>query len=86
MRPSALAVLRLITSSNLVGCLHRQFGGLFALEDATDIDAGLTEASVMSFCNSSNRRLRRRNATPPDRGDGVASPEVSQLDTPVSEE
>ena len=40
-RPSALAVLRLITSSNLVGCTHRQIGRLLALEDPTDIDAGL---------------------------------------------
>ena len=40
-RPSALAVLRLITSSNLVGCMHRQVGRLLALEDATGIDAGL---------------------------------------------
>ena len=39
VRPSALAVLRLITSSNLVGCSHRQVGGLGALEDAADIDA-----------------------------------------------
>ena len=37
-RPSAFAVLRLITSSNLVGCLHRQVGGLLALEDAVDVD------------------------------------------------
>ena len=37
MRPSALAVLRLITSSYLVGCLHRKFGRLLAFEDAIDI-------------------------------------------------
>ena len=43
-RPSALAVLRLMTSSNLVGCMHRQVGRLLALEDAADIDAGLTIA------------------------------------------
>ena len=36
-RPSALAVLRLITSSNLVGCLHRQVGRLLAFEDAIDV-------------------------------------------------
>ena len=36
-RPSALAVLRLITSSYLVGCLHRQVGRLLALEDAIDV-------------------------------------------------
>ena len=31
--PSALAVLRLMTSSYLVGCLHRQIGGLGAFEN-----------------------------------------------------
>ena len=36
-RPSALAVLRLMTSSYLVGCLHRQVGRLLALEDAVDV-------------------------------------------------
>ena len=42
-RPSALAVLRLITSSNLVGCLHRQVGRLLALEDTVDVAGGATE-------------------------------------------
>ena len=36
-RPSAFAVLRLITSSNLVGCCDRQVGRLRALEDAVDV-------------------------------------------------
>ena len=35
-RPSALAVLRLITSSYLVGA-HRQVGRFLALEDAIDV-------------------------------------------------
>ena len=43
LRPSALAVLRLMTSSNLVGCPHRQVGRLLALEDAAGIDADLTK-------------------------------------------
>ena len=37
LRPSAFAVLRLITSSYFVGRLHRQVGGLFAPQDAIDI-------------------------------------------------
>ena len=41
-RPSALAVLRLMTNSNLVDCMHRQVRGLLALEDAAGVDAGLT--------------------------------------------
>ena len=44
-RPSALAVLRLITSSNLRRLLNRQVGGLFALEDAIDVDAALPTQS-----------------------------------------
>ena len=42
IRPSILAVLRLITNSNLVGLYDRQVGGLRALEDAAGIDANLT--------------------------------------------
>jgi len=37
VRPSVLAVLRLIISSYLVWRLHRHVGGLFALQDAIDI-------------------------------------------------
>ena len=35
-----MAVLRLITRSYLVGCLHRQVGWLLALEDAIDVAGG----------------------------------------------
>ena len=37
VRPSAFAVLRLMTSSILGRRLHRQIGGLLALEDAVDV-------------------------------------------------
>jgi hypothetical protein len=37
VRPSAFAVFRLITSSNLVGCLHRKIGRPRAFEDLGDI-------------------------------------------------
>ena len=36
-----MAVLRLITNSNLVGCIDRQVGGLLALENPAGVDAGL---------------------------------------------
>jgi len=36
-----LAVFRLITSSNLVGCKTWKIGRFFALENAADIAAGL---------------------------------------------
>jgi hypothetical protein len=42
VRPSALAVLRLITVSYLVGALHRQVGRLLASEDAIDVLGRLT--------------------------------------------
>ena len=38
MRPSAFAVLRLMTNSYLVGGLYRQVGRLFTFEDAIDVD------------------------------------------------
>jgi hypothetical protein len=40
--PNALAVLRLRTNSKLGRLHHRQLTGLVALENARDIDAGLT--------------------------------------------
>ena len=41
VRPSALAVLRLITNSNLVDCMNRQVGGLLTLENPAGVDADL---------------------------------------------
>ena len=40
--PSARAVCRLMTNSNLVDWSYREVGGLRALEDFTGVDAGLT--------------------------------------------
>ena len=42
VRPSALAVLRLMTSSTLVDLLDRQVGRLLALENPAGVDADLT--------------------------------------------
>ena len=41
VRPNALAVLRLITRSNVVGCCDRQIGGLGALEDLSGVNTDL---------------------------------------------
>src|SRR4051794_32881496 len=41
-RPSVFAVLRLITSSYLVGALDGQIGGLLTLEDAIDVPCRTT--------------------------------------------
>ena len=43
VRPSALTVLRLTKSSNLVGCMTGRSSRFFALEDAAYIDAGLAK-------------------------------------------
>ena len=57
-----MAVLRLMTSSNLVGCLHRQVAGLLALKDA--IDVGAVRAILIELDQTrkrSGRRLGRRH-------------------------
>ena len=56
-RPSALAVLRLMTSSYLVGCLHRQVSRLLALEDAINV-AG--REPVLVDADRVHRRSARR--------------------------
>jgi hypothetical protein len=40
VRPSALAVLRLMMSLNVVGCLDRKISRLSSLQDAVDIASG----------------------------------------------
>ena len=37
VRPICFAVFRLITSSNFVGCSHRQIGGLGSLQDSVHV-------------------------------------------------
>ena len=69
-RPSALAVLRLMTSSNLVGLLDRQVGRLLALEDATDVDAdqtvGVSDAGPVAHqaASSDELAIRRKPSAP----------------------
>ena len=43
MRPRAFAVLRLITSSNFVGCSTGRSAGLGAFEDLVDVGGGPPE-------------------------------------------
>ena len=45
LRPSALAVLRLMTNSNLADCMHRQVGRFVTLENTADVDADLAICS-----------------------------------------
>ena len=59
VRPSAFAVLRLITSSYFVGCLGWHFSGLLALEDAVHIAGGAAElVDVVNSIREPNRRRR----------------------------
>ena len=51
--PSALAVLRLITSSNLVGCWTGKVGGLFTLENPAEIDSCSMIQSRINLFHSS---------------------------------
>ena len=82
-RPSILAVLRLMTSSNLRRLHDRQVRGLCALEDAAGIDAELTPRA---------RNVGSVAHQPADfdilaprvcRGDRVACRKLDQLDTPA---
>ena len=43
VRPSALAVVRLMTNSNLVDCSTGKIAKFFPLQNPADIDAGLTK-------------------------------------------
>ena len=69
-RPSALAVLRLMTSSNLVGLLHRQVGGLGAFEDlpaktpCTAIGVGYAGAIAHQAAGRSQNIARVRSSVP----------------------
>ena len=56
-RPSAFAVLRLMTSSTLVGC-RRKIGRLHAFENRSDVDAGLTKR-VAKVCAIAHQPARR---------------------------
>ena len=74
-----------MTSSNLVGCMHRQVGRLRALEDAAGVDADLTkrirQAGSVAHQPAGFGIFARRIC----RGDRVARRQVGQLHTPADE-
>ena len=81
-----MAVLRLMTSSNLVGCMHRQVGGLLALEDAAGVDADSDETRPQCWLRSSSaRRLRQYSRAWICRGNPVARRQRGELDSPAGE-
>ena len=59
MRPRALAVFRLMVSSNFVGLLHRQIGGSRPLQDPIDVlgGAGGADASERQHAISRDQQL-----------------------------
>src|SRR6516165_4787433 len=85
-RPSALAVCRLMTNSNLVDCKNRQLGGLRALEDLTGVDADLTPR-VQNIGPIAHQQARFDHLTVGTTGRyPIARRERRKLDAPVDEE
>ena len=86
VRPSALAVLRLMTNSTF-GRLHdRQVGGLFALENPAGIDAGQT-ISIGNVATVAHQAAGGGElAHPIDRGHRVARRQRDDLFAPAVEE
>src|SRR5262245_43320414 len=84
--PSALAVCRLITNSNLVDCATRQVGGLNALQDLTAVDADLTihVRNIGPIAHQPN--CFDKFALGIGRGNPVMRRERHKLDGPPSEE
>src|SRR6266516_492220 len=82
-RPSALAVLRLITSSNFVGCSTREIGGLGAFENLADIDAHLAISLREAWCVTHQAAGRRVLAPRVDRGYCVTGGQGDDLIAPV---
>ena len=80
------AVWRLMTSSNLVDCTDRQVGRLRALEDAADVDAGLTigivDVGPVAHQPTDFGKVARHTYG----GNRVACRQVGELDSPVGEE
>ena len=86
VRPSALAVLRLITNSNLVGCMDRQVGRLLALENAAGIDAGLAVRFGKAGSVAHQAAGHGELAPKVDRGHRVAGRQRDDLIAPAVEE
>ena len=86
VRPSALAVLRLMISSTLVGLLHRQVGRLLALEDAAGVDADQTVRLRNAASVAHQAAGRGELAILVDRGHRVAERQCGELFAPADEE
>ena len=79
MRPSALAVLRLMTSSKLHDLLHREDRWASALEDAAGVDADFAQ-QVRNIGSVAHQTAGRGElAIRADRGNGVAKCQCAEL-------
>ena len=86
VRPSALAALRLITSSNAVACWTRQIGRLLALENAAGVDADLAICSAKN-CSVAHQAARRGEFAPrEDCRNCMARRQQHELIAPAGEE
>ena len=85
VRPSALAVLRLITSSNLVGCsTGRSAGG--ALEDLSGVNSDLAKDSGEAASVADQAAGRGELAPRVDRRNGMACRQRHELNASAGEE
>ena len=86
VRPSALAVLRLMISSTFVACCDRQVGWLLALENAAGVDAGLTVRVRNTAAVAHQAAGRGELAILVDRRHRVANRQRGELFAPADEE
>ena len=84
--PSALAVLRLITSSNLDRLHDRQVGGLLALAECGRRRCRLRETRRSGCCRSTSARRPRRKAVAVDRRQLASSCDLGQPSAQVDEQ
>jgi hypothetical protein len=85
VRPSASAVLRLTTNSNLVGCWTGRSAGLVALKDLSGVDADLTNR-VGEARSIADQTAGRGKSTPvSDRRNSMACSQCHELVASLAE-
>ena len=86
VRPSALAVFRLISRASFDGLFHRQIGGLLALENAAGVDAYLAKLIRIIGAVAHQPAGRSELAIRSDRENRVAERQCAKLSAPAEEE
>jgi hypothetical protein len=85
-RPSAFAVLRLMTNSNVVGCTTGSFGGLGAFEDLSNVSPDLTIDSREARSIADQAPGRDELTELIDRWNAMACRQGNELLAPAREE